>query len=100
MELAATGQAPPGVLNSCAAYLAHRHEMVVHGGSPQGTTVAEGTWALSLGEELRWEEVSMTGGPMPRMACAGVADPARNRVIFGFGVTTTGEFSDLWALYR
>ena len=75
---------PPRRSGAAAVYDVTRDRLVVFGGSNRGR-LQNATWALSLGEGMRWAEMAEQGThPTPRSWSANVYDPIGERlVIFG-----------------
>jgi hypothetical protein len=42
--------------------------------------------------------LTVPGGAPERASGMALSDPARRRMLFGFGNTAEGEFTDLWSL--
>ena len=92
--------APVGRRNGAYALDPDGRRMFVWGGTPDGATTAPGLWALDLdrGREA-WHQV-VPAGEMPpeRASGAMVYDAARRRLIMGFGNSSAGNFTDMWAV--
>jgi hypothetical protein len=86
---------PPGRRNGCSAVDPIGHRFFVWGGTPDAATTSPGLWVLDLdrGEE-QWIEVHPEGTAPERSSCTAVYDPARHRILFGFGNTTAAIYAD------
>ncbi len=96
----AMGSPPVGRRNGAFALDHDGHRMFVWGGTPDGASAAPGIFALDLdrGAET-WHLVEPEGEPPPdRASGAAVYDAARQRLVMGFGNSSAGNFTDLWAL--
>ncbi len=99
VKLPSAGDAIPGRRNSCSAIDPIGHRMFVWGGTPDLMTVTPGLYALDLDRGFEsWTRVDIAGEPPPRSGCAAAYDPARRRILFGFGNTRTAIYTDLHAL--
>lgn len=91
---------PPGRRNGCSALDEAGRRFFVWGGTSNGRTSQPGLWVLDLdrGAE-RWTYVETERGDgLVRSSCSAVYDPARRRILFGFGNTTSARYADLVAL--
>ena len=86
---------PPGRRNGCSALDPIGHRFFVWGGTPDARTTSPGLWVLDLdrGEE-EWVEVVPDGDAPERSSCSAIYDPARERILFGFGNTTAAIYAD------
>lgn len=103
-----TELAPGGPLPSARRTLTSVHDlvrdrMVIFGGwdsqSDQTSSFLNDTWALSLGSQPAWSQLSPTG-PLPtgRDAMAGIYDPAGDRMVVFGGWSGTTMLGDTWFL--
>ncbi len=98
-SLKAAGVAPSKRRNAAYALDVSGHRLFVWGGTPDGRVSVKGLQALSLdrGSET-WSEVVPAGTvPPARTSGLAVEDPARGRILFGFGNDDL-RYRDLWAL--
>ena len=91
--------AAPGRRNGCAAFDPIGQRMFVWGGTPDARNTEQGLFAIDLlaGHE-RITRVDVPLAHATRSSCTGVYDPARKRILFGFGNNSTAIFADLVAL--
>ncbi len=89
----ASGDMPPGLYFTAAAYDSLHDRMVVYGGTEWNGGSHREAWVLDCGEAPAWTRVAPATSPAPRSgACLGY-DARRDRfVMFG------GAGSDTWAL--
>jgi len=74
------------------------HRMFVWGGTPDGRNSVAGLQALSLDRDSEtWSHVATLEEPIARTSGFAVYDPARSRMLFGFG-NGAAVYADLWAL--
>lgn len=99
VELGAGGEHPPGRRNGCGALDPEGHRLFLWGGTADAATTLPGLWALDLdrGHE-GWSRIELPSTPPERSSCVAVYDPARRRVLFGFGNTAQARYADLVAL--
>ena len=93
------GDGPPGRRNGCSAVDPIGHRFFVFGGTPDARTTEQGLWVLDLdrGEES-WTLIEPDGSAPARSSCAAVYDPARRRILFGFGNNSAAIYADWQAL--
>lgn len=90
---------PPGRRNGCSALDPQGRRFFVWGGTADGRTVQPGLWVLDLEPGFEgWQEVPLSSAPPDRTSCSAVYDPARRRILFGFGVSMIAPYADLLAL--
>lgn len=97
-ELLGEAESAPGRRNGCAAFDPEHHRFFVWGGTPDARTTQTQLWVLDLdpGRE-RWTGLDI-GDERVRSSCSAVYDPARERILFGFGNNTSGIYADLTPL--
>jgi hypothetical protein len=84
------GTGPGSLEGAAAAYDGVRDRMILFGGRREAFSIGE-TWALSLGPDLRWSRLAVTGRqPRPRGNATTVWDPTRDRVVL-FGGSTRSD---------
>ncbi|MEW5850655.1 MAG: kelch repeat-containing protein [Myxococcota bacterium] len=88
-----------GSRNGCWALDTEGHRLFIWGGTPDAATTIPGLYVLDLerGNEVL-ERIDVPGGPEERSSCNGIYDPARQRVLMGFGNNSQAIYADLWAL--
>ena len=99
-ELSPTGGLPSPRAGSAAVFDSATDQMFIFGGG-QGTAQNNDVWALSLGSNPQWTQVSTSGTPpAPRQLSAGVYDEKNSRLIlFGGGLGSTSPCqNDTWVL--
>lgn len=87
---------PPGRRNGVSVWDPTGPRLFVFGGTADARTSEPGLWAFDAtpGAE-RWARVEREMAPPVRSSAFGVFDAARNRVVFGFGNTTSAVYRDL-----
>jgi hypothetical protein len=93
------GPGPPGRRNGCSAVDPIGRRFFVFGGTPDARTTEEGLYVLDLdrGEE-EWTRVEPEGAAPVRSSCSAIYDPARHRILFGFGNSSSAIYADWQAL--
>lgn len=100
-QLFPAGTPPVGRRRHNAIYDPLRDRMVVFGGyDTPGLSCLNDVWALSLGENPAWTQLTPSGTPpSPRGRQCAVHDPLRDRmVVFGGYDCAPGFRNDTWAL--
>lgn len=98
-RLVDTSTSVPGRRNGCSAYDPVGQRLFVWGGTANARTTVPGLFVVDLiAGHARVQEVPIELAKPARSSCAAVYDPARRRILFGFGNTTGAIFADLVAL--
>ena len=102
-ELQWVEMGPPARAAQTAVFDPKHRRLIVFGGRvTEKNRAAEDrndVWVLSLKPEPRWQHVIPLGGaPSPRSGCAGVFDPARERMVLFGGQDASGLLNDVWEL--
>jgi hypothetical protein len=98
-RLLPSGDAPPGRFSHATIHDEARNRMVVFGGQGEGDAKLGDVWALALGANPDWSEITPSSGPAPsaRREHAGARDAARDRLLV-FGGDDGSLRNDVWAL--
>lgn len=85
--------------NGADAYDPIGRRMFVWGGTSDGAKAIDGLEVLNLdrGHE-RWTHVDLPANVPPRASGGGVYDPIGKRIVWGFGNSNKGVFTDLYTL--
>lgn len=98
-ELHPLGTPPSARLGHSAIYDPIGDRMIVFGGMDASGRFLEDIWALSLGSDPRWEELSAPAGPPPRAYHLAAYDPASHRMLMFSGRNSPyASIHDTWAL--
>lgn len=97
-QLFGSSDSASGRRNGCSAMDTKNRRFFVWGGTPDGRTTKTQLWILDLdpGQE-RWHQLPI-GNDRVRSSCSAIYDPARERILFGFGNNSAGIFADLTPL--
>ena len=110
-KLSPAGPLPPGRSGFSLIYDPRRDRVLLFGGtilyrrSDDSGQSQEDLWELSLGDSLRWRQLTPVGSPGSRYEHAAVYDYARDRMIVFQGEQSrpcsyycSGDLDDAWAL--
>lgn len=76
----------PGRRNGCSAFDPIGQRFFVWGGTDDARTTQRGLYALDLEQGHEgWTKVELPPGRPERSSCTAIYDPARHRILFGFG---------------
>lgn len=98
-QLFATSEGISARRNGAYAYDPESRRFFVWGGTADGRTPIEGLDVLTLdpGHET-WTHVALPDGVPARASGGGVLDAAHDRILWGFGNSLAGIYTDLYAL--
>lgn len=98
-ELHPSGTPPSARLGHSAIYDPIGDRMIVFGGLDANGRYLEDIWALSLGSDPRWEQLTAPTGPSPRAFHLAAYDPASHRMLMFSGrISPYASIYDTWAL--
>ena len=103
IQLAPTGQTPPGRAYHGAFYDPVSNRMTIFGGTPGMYAELNDVWVLSnangLGGTPTWTQLTPSGTPpSPRLGFATADDPASNLMIVFGGANGGGNLNETWVL--
>jgi hypothetical protein len=76
----------PGRRNGCSAFDPIGQRFFIWGGTDDARTTQRGLFALDLEQGHEgWTKVELPPGRPERSSCTAIYDPARHRILFGFG---------------
>ncbi len=97
--LATAGPAPPGRFGMSAVYDPGRNRIVEFGGggNKNGGSLLNDLWLLDLNGTPTWTQLTLPGGPSPRVGHLATYDTARDRMLV-FGGFDNAFRNDAWEL--